>query len=990
MDSTDFFARRWPCVEPAVERKFWLKKCLRRSPRDFKYDIRDIAGNAFGEGFAAYSSDVCFGVSFEGTAMPFPFEAFESHESTEHLGLRELYDYDIWFDGLGRKDKAQTAAQEGWYRATDGFDAFDKHSNNRTLRVSFFVNVSLVQRILVDAAFPCCPFEWLLVASAETGSRSMLTYPSGSLPRTPEWPSVSKEEYATGESLDLCSDALSTNLYPHQTMALDWMRSVEQNGQVSQPLQRPNWLSSETGLVVDFSRGRLIPRDSETEFIEIASDGGVLGDEMGLGKTLVLLSLAFGETRADLRNSSSSSSFSSSSPPVATEYPPEESLLLQERLFRDSTIPTKATLIVCPSHLVYQWSEEAQKHVSKEHLGKVVTITTAPQLKSTTYRDIASASVVLVSASLLGNSNARIAWSDFLAPDLSTPSGSSLELSDASSKKPVKRAPRKKKGEAPPNEITTSETASGAKRKRSETRGNANKVVSFESSAWKSLRCGKMREFKRETHWADKLVSHWMLTLEEFRKRVAALRAEGRPDDAVLLEERLLSSASPNLLHFGWRRVVVDEAHEFLEDPHVFQILTFVAARNRWLVSGTPGGLLGRWRQTTRFLNFRPDYKQSKAFFKSRGIPDYDRDVRRKAVFKAFTNWFYWRNTKDSAAKISEANSQNASFGAGIDVRTVSVRLSPVEIAIYRQACAESAGVQRLVQICCHPQVSNHERNIVGTEELSMELIRRKLVEHHSGGVRFSDELLRDLRRRLEEEEQAMQLMTDLERNLVEEAHPRQRELLLNAIETRRTNAEKLRGAATLEAQRRAQIESTLKFLKTVGEDSGDQECPICYGDSGAPQAILRVCGHTACSDCLRSAISIQKRCPTCRASTHAHTVEANFWVVAGKVQAPKPLDELTSKVGSKVARLISLLQEIRAESTPEAPNRAIVFSQFDSMLHKVGDLLRQHGVKTVYAKGNVHSKTCSIRKFKTDPEIAALLLSVDHCASGTNLQVTK
>lgn len=294
-----------------------------------------------------------------------------------------------------------------------------------------------------------------------------------------------------------------------------------------------------------------------------------------------------------------------------------------------------------------------------------------------------------------------------------------------------------------------------------------------------------------------------------------------------------------------------------------------------------------------------------------------------------------------------------------------------------------------------------------------MDEIRRKLVDHHAQRI---EELKRDLAKQrdfLAREQTRLSEAQELQNrrgSLTSESlsigfHSRSRssQELAEAVRTIKNSVERVQQRASSLESLISQSESTFRFLKTVGVldenvDPDAEECPICYGDSGAPRAILRVCGHTACSECLVAAVTHQRRCPTCRAPATDVPPERNFWVVAREKNAtaedPKPAcgeetDEktLAAKVGSKIARLITLLKRLRRESTPENPNRAIVFSQFDSMLHRIGDLLNEHGVRSVYAKGNVYAKTSSIRKFKTDPEIAALLLSVDHSASGTNLQ---
>eukprot|EP01118_Nematostelium_gracile_P004272 TRINITY_DN15002_c0_g1_i1.p1 TRINITY_DN15002_c0_g1~~TRINITY_DN15002_c0_g1_i1.p1 ORF type:complete len:192 (+),score=48.47 TRINITY_DN15002_c0_g1_i1:37-612(+) len=66
--------------------------------------------------------------------------------------------------------------------------------------------------------------------------------------------------------------------------------------------------------------------------------------------------------------------------------------------------------------------------------------------------------------------------------------------------------------------------------------------------------------------------------------------------------------------------------------------------------------------------------------------------------------------------------------------------------------------------------------------------------------------------------------------------------------------------------------------------------------------------------------------------------------------------------------------------------NRIIIFSQWDSLLHLIGDTLNECGIKNVYVKGNVHQRNKAIDKFKTEENIRVIMLSLEHAASGINL----
>jgi SNF2 family DNA or RNA helicase len=87
---------------------------------------------------------------------------------------------------------------------------------------------------------------------------------------------------------------------------------------------------------------------------------------------------------------------------------------------------------------------------------------------------------------------------------------------------------------------------------------------------------------------------------------------------------------------------------------------------------------------------------------------------------------------------------------------------------------------------------------------------------------------------------------------------------------------------------------------------------------------------------------------------------------------------DLINKVGTKLTNLIYYLNSIQ--------DHVIIFSQWDILLKKVGDVLTEHGIKNVFCRGNVWSRDKAIRDFSSDDNIKVIMLSSESAASGTNL----
>ena len=97
-----------------------------------------------------------------------------------------------------------------------------------------------------------------------------------------------------------------------------------------------------------------------------------------------------------------------------------------------------------------------------------------------------------------------------------------------------------------------------------------------------------------------------------------------------------------------------------------------------------------------------------------------------------------------------------------------------------------------------------------------------------------------------------------------------------------------------------------------------------------------------------------------------------------------KELQELVQKTRStKIGNIIHYLK-----TKIEKDDKIIIFSQWDTLLHRVGDLITEQNLNVVYCTGSVYQRKKSIISFQEDPNINIFMLSVDNCASGINLTI--
>ena len=120
-------------------------------------------------------------------------------------------------------------------------------------------------------------------------------------------------------------------------------------------------------------------------------------------------------------------------------------------------------------------------------------------------------------------------------------------------------------------------------------------------------------------------------------------------------------------------------------------------------------------------------------------------------------------------------------------------------------------------------------------------------------------------------------------------------------------------------------------------------------------------------------------KCPICRYGFNYNDIEN-----IRKSSSEPVVEELNiNKWGTKMSNLINYINRVKDK---DSENRIIVFSQWDSMLKMVSNVLESFNIKYVFINGTIFSINCKIQKFKTDSSIRVVLMSSDKAASGLNL----
>jgi SNF2 family DNA or RNA helicase len=207
------------------------------------------------------------------------------------------------------------------------------------------------------------------------------------------------------------------------------------------------------------------------------------------------------------------------------------------------------------------------------------------------------------------------------------------------------------------------------------------------------------------------------------------------------------------------------------------------------------------------------------------------------------------------------------------------------------------------------------------------------------------------------------------------------------------TDKSKLKFERKLEKNRRRDVEGSdyESSSEDLSEDSSDYSsdsdneedlCGICLCEISGDDVGVTKCGHIFDYECLRVHINTNNRCPIC--STHNNKSDISLIsferpsYTQDNIELLQNKIELINKVGTKLTNLIYYLNSI--------DEHVIIFSQWDSLLKKVGEVLTEHGINNVFCRGNIWTRDKAIREFTENNNIKVIMLSSESAASGTNL----
>lgn len=425
------------------------------------------------------------------------------------------------------------------------------------------------------------------------------------------------------------------------------------------------------------------------------------------------------------------------------------------------------------------------------------------------------------------------------------------------------------------------------------------------------------------------------------------------------INQYILNKHFPSLCvlqNFKYHQIFFDECHEIMDRPKKLDdIINTFNSLYFWNITGTPfpNGLESLTFGIKKITNFSKHILSESNLFNNNNIHK--------------LSFLYRRNTKLS---IKSEYTQTSVFET-IKLLDFTEQERIIYDGYFKGHSKYNNNFDFLIKLCCDTSIDKTTNDLVKNCK-TLDEIQFVILNHNK---KLVDESLNKI-------SNLQLIITQLNNNLLiptfndlEKSHLKQQ---LSINKRNLTNENK-----TYES-----VFKTYSFLKNAIDTINISEtCPICLDD--ITEVAITKCGHKFCQECITEYIVILKyndpRCPKCNIQIKIHDFhllqDSNPIVPLVNLS---DLDNLVIKLKStKIANIIYYLK-----NNLKKEDKCILFSQWDIMFNKIGDLLQTEKINVIYCTGTVYQKTRAIDNFINNKSCNIIFLSSENAASGINLTV--
>jgi SNF2 family DNA or RNA helicase len=428
---------------------------------------------------------------------------------------------------------------------------------------------------------------------------------------------------------------------------------------------------------------------------------------------------------------------------------------------------------------------------------------------------------------------------------------------------------------------------------------------------------------------------------------------------------------------FYWDRVILDEAHEIesMKVGGLRSILYSFESRYKWNITGTP--FPNKLYSFINLMTYNTDYVDSGRYdWLNKTTNMINIGLSGDVIEKC--KKLFRRNTKLS---IKDEYSGNI-----VKEYIKQLEFTSQERAIYDSYLqgARTKYSDFLIKLCCHAELNNDTKEMIKNCKTLNE-IHVCMLDYNNNLMQETEVTMNRINQNKNELDRKMDII--MAQNDTSECDN-------DEILEIKGNLQNLKKGYTLAKQKYDNLSRTYNYLQnslTTLEKGDEITCPICLDEIESDNIAITKCGHKFCWGCIyktyRASSSVQStlvKCPSC------NTVMSNkdIYLLKENINENEGgMSELSNIIhdvkSTKIGNIIHFLK-----TTIKSSDKVILFSQWDELLHKVGDTLLKYKINLVYCNGTVYNRKRAISSFCENDQINLILLSSRNAASGINLTI--